>query len=82
MSAVRAEADVLETVGSRIRAIRRKRKKTQEWLAQQVGVSSQAIVQYEGDQVAISAERLAQIAKALGVRPGHLFPRERPDVSP
>lgn len=77
MQAAEEEADVTETVGQRIRALRKRRKKTQAWLAQHIGVSSQAIVQYEGDQVAISTERLDQIAEALGVRPGYFFPRKR-----
>jgi transcriptional regulator with XRE-family HTH domain len=35
--------------------------------------------QYENGEIEVSTSRLQRIAAALGVRPGTLFPRKRPD---
>ena len=56
-----------ETVGDRIRQIRRTKGLTQADLAQRVGISRRAAVYYEAEGGSPSADLLARYAQALGV---------------
>jgi transcriptional regulator with XRE-family HTH domain len=56
-----------ETVGDRIRQIRRAKGLTQADLAQHVGISRRAAVYYEAEGGSPSADLLARYAQALGV---------------
>lgn len=60
-------------VGSRIRMFRVQNRLNQAELAGKVGVSFQAIQKYETGEIRISASRLYEVAKVLGVSPGSLF---------
>ena len=51
---------------------------SQTALAQRLSVSPQQVQKYEAGQNRISASRLNDIAMALGVAPGDLFPEREP----
>lgn len=53
---------------------------SQTALAQRLSVSSQQVQKYEAGQNRISASRLNDIALALGIAPGALFPDPSPDA--
>jgi transcriptional regulator with XRE-family HTH domain len=60
-------------VGARMRMARTHLGLSQAELAQKVGVSFQAIQKYEAGEIRISASRLYEVARSLGVPPGSLF---------
>lgn len=68
-------------VGRRIGERRMALGLSQTALAQQLGVSPQQVQKYEAGANRISASRLSDIAVALGVAPGALFP-ERSAAGP
>ncbi|WP_298160245.1 helix-turn-helix transcriptional regulator [Brevundimonas sp.] len=68
------------SVGRRIGARRLAMGLSQSALAQRLGVSPQQVQKYEAGANRISASRLNDIAAALGVTPGALFP-ERPSAA-
>jgi len=59
--------------GKKLRQLRKDRALTQEQLAEKVNVSYQAISNIERGITGPSFATLAQIAKALKVKPGDLF---------
>ena len=62
------------TVGDRIKLTRTQKGLTQDQLAECAGVSKQAIYKYENNIVTnIPGEKLAAIAKRLGVSPAYLM---------
>lgn len=63
-------------VGNRVRLQRRSLGLTQHQLAKAVGVSFQQIELYENGINRVSASRLDQIAKALGVTPSYFFEQD------
>jgi transcriptional regulator with XRE-family HTH domain len=64
-------------IGIDIKRIREARGMSQMELAEQVGVSFQQIQKYEKGINRISAERIQQIAKALGTSVNTFFEKER-----
>lgn len=60
-------------VGARIRAQRVMRGLTQSDLARLVGISFQSVQKYEQGENRVSASRLYEFARALGVAPQHFF---------
>ena len=68
-------------VGRRIGERRAAMGLSQTALSQRLGVSPQQVQKYEAGQNRISASRLNDIATALGIAPGALFP-ERGPVEP
>jgi len=64
-------------IGIDIKRIREARGMSQMELAEQVGVSFQQIQKYEKGVNKISAERIQQIAKALGTSVNTFFEKER-----
>ncbi|MGV3578177.1 helix-turn-helix domain-containing protein [Brevundimonas sp.] len=73
-------------VGRRIGERRMAMGLSQTALAQRLSVSAQQVQKYEAGQNRISASRLNDIARALGIAPGALFPdpsagAERDDLS-
>jgi transcriptional regulator with XRE-family HTH domain len=60
-------------VGARMRIARTNQGLSQVDLAQKVGVSFQAIQKYEAGEIRISASRLYDVARSLGVSPGSFF---------
>lgn len=62
------------SVGRRIGERRSAMGLSQTALAQRLGISPQQVQKYEAGQNRISASRLSDIATALGVTPGALFP--------
>ena len=77
-----------ETVGDRIRRLRRAKGLTQADLAQKVGISRRAAVYYEAEGGSPSADHLARYAQALGVStdvlaglkaPPRAVPTEQPE---
>lgn len=65
-------------VGRRIGERRMAMGLSQTALAQRLSVSSQQVQKYEAGQNRISASRLNDIALALGIAPGDLFPKREP----
>lgn len=65
-------------VGRRIGERRSALGLSQGALAQRLGVSAQQVQKYESGANRISASRLSDIATALGVSPGALFPERAP----
>lgn len=68
-------ADVGKTadIGKRVRAVRKQHGKTMKWLGDQIGVSEQAISQYELGTRPIPVGTVQQIAKILSVNSNYLF---------
>lgn len=66
------------SVGRRIGERRSAMGLSQTALAQRLGISPQQVQKYEAGQNRISASRLSDIATALGVTPGTLFPDRAP----
>lgn len=65
--------DVLEVVGLRVRQARADRKWTIRELAERSGVSVRFLVQLESGRGNISVKRLADLARAFGLRPPDLL---------
>lgn len=65
-------------VGRRISERRAAMGLSQTALSQRLGVSPQQVQKYEAGQNRISASRLNDIATALGIAPGDLFPNRGP----
>lgn len=63
--------DVL--VGSRIRMRRLQLHKSQEWLADQIGLTFQQVQKYEKGTNRVGGSRMVQIAAALETSPGFFF---------
>jgi len=62
-----------DILGKRIREVRRHRGISQQWLAQQAGLSKQALYAIETGEVDPRASRVAKIAKALRVTSDYLL---------
>lgn len=62
-----------EEIGARLREFRKRRKLTQEQLAERIGVTFQQIQQYERGSSGLSAGRLLQVATVLDIPVGSLF---------
>ena len=62
-----------ETMGKRISDLRKRKGMTQEQLAQQVGVTAQAVSKWENDLSCPDISILAQLAEALGVTTDELL---------
>lgn len=60
-------------IGSRVRLARINAAMTQHDLAEKIGVSYQQVCKYERGTNAISAERLVEIASAVGASPSQFF---------
>jgi transcriptional regulator with XRE-family HTH domain len=60
-------------VGAQIRARRLLRRMSQTELGEAIGVTFQQVQKYENGSNRVSASRLVEIARALGVSPGGLF---------
>ena len=69
----------METIGTRIAALRKKRGLTQEQLGSQVGVSAQAVSKWENGG-APDVELLPALADRLGVSVDALFGRQEREV--
>lgn len=66
------------TFGERIREYRGRRGLSQEALAEQVGVSRQAVSKWETDAAVPELDKLAALARAFGVTAGQLLTEEFP----
>jgi len=64
---------IVKEVGNAIRTARKARGMTQLQLAVEAGVNAQTIHRAEAGSMALTIGKLADIAQALGVRPGQLF---------
>lgn len=60
-------------VGARLRGLRIAIGKTQQWLADEIGVTFQQVQKYERGFNRISASRLVHISRALGCSPASFF---------
>lgn len=61
-----------QQVGTKIKKVRELRNFTQEYVAEQVGMTTSGYSRIERGEVKVSIERLGQIAKALDLRPHDL----------
>ncbi len=74
MNAISRKPDLIDQgVGERIRARRRQLHISQTKLGDAIGVSFQQIQKYEKGANRISASKLNQIARVLGVAPGYFY---------
>ena len=69
-----------ETIGNRIAKFRKTKNLTQEELANQVGVSSQAVSKWENDASCPDISLLPQLCKVLGVTTDELLTGKNDDV--
>ena len=69
-----------ESIGSRIARLRKEKKMTQEALAEQMGVSSQAVSKWENDQSCPDIGLLPKLSRVLGVSTDELLTGERSEV--
>lgn len=69
----RRSTEVDEHVGRRMRALRRQRGASQEWLARKLGISFQQIQKYERGSNRVSASKLFEVAGALAVPISYFF---------
>lgn len=67
-----------QTIGGRIGRLRKQKKLTQEYLAQQLGVSRQAVSKWETDQTLPDTANLMGLARLLGCTVGWLLTGEEP----
>ncbi len=61
-----------QPVGTKIKKVRELKNFTQEYVAEQVGMTTSGYSRIERGEVRVSIERLEQIARALGVQPNDL----------
>lgn len=64
----------METVGERIRKLRKEKGMSQTALAESVDMTSQSLWNLENNMAGKTFEKLAPLAKALGCRIDDLFP--------
>ena len=64
-------------VGRNVKRLRRQRGWTQQSLADRVGIHQVYVAQIEGAVKEMSLEMLGRVARALRVKPGRLFDRDR-----
>jgi transcriptional regulator with XRE-family HTH domain len=77
LNAVSRKPDLTDqNVGERIRARRRQLRLSQTKLGDAIGVSFQQIQKYEKGTNRISASKLNQIGRVLGVAPGYFYASE------
>ena len=69
-----------ESIGSRIARLRKEKKMTQEALAEQMGVSSQAVSKWENDQSCPDIGLLPKLSRVLGGSTDELLTGERSEV--
>jgi len=69
-----------ETIGSRIAKFRKGKNLTQEELANQVGVSSQAVSKWENDASCPDISLLPQLCKVLGITTDELLTGKNDEV--
>ena len=60
-------------VGRRIKELREERNLTQEDLAHRLNTHPQSVWRYEAGTRSLTAEKIEEIARVLGVEPGVLF---------
>lgn len=63
----------METLGTRLKKIRREKKLTQQQLADSIGVSKTSVIYWEKDENIPKHESLVQLAKVLNVTTEHLL---------
>lgn len=69
-----------ESIGSRIARLRKEKKMTQEALAEQMGVSAQAVSKWENDQSCPDIGLLPKLGRVLGVSTDELLTGESNEV--
>jgi transcriptional regulator with XRE-family HTH domain len=74
--------DLKGRVGARIKLLRERRSSTQAGLAEQIGVTTDAISQFERGVSAPSFGTLERLAQAFGVPVQALFDEDSADASP
>lgn len=75
------DPEAVAAIGKRIRAVREHRGITQRWLADQVGVSKQAMNAIEAGRSEAKATRIATIARVLRVTADHLLGLKEDEIS-
>ena len=72
----RSGSELYKFVGKRIRAVREKRKVSQERLAKQIGLTRTSVTNIEGGRQKLLLHTLVEIAKQLHVPTVDLLPNE------
>jgi transcriptional regulator with XRE-family HTH domain len=71
-----------DTVGARMRDIRKQQRMTLERLSERTGISVSSLSRIENTQLGMTIEKVEKVADALGVAPETLISRSRPTRSP
>jgi transcriptional regulator with XRE-family HTH domain len=71
-----------DTIGARMRDIRKRRKMTLERLSELTGISVSSLSRIENTQLGMTIEKVEKVAGALGVAPETLVSRARTDRAP
>ena len=69
----KAKSEFYCTVGFRLRQMRTLHKRTQAFIAEHLGVSSQTVQRYEQGEIPISTENIAKCAKLLNTSVGFFY---------
>lgn len=64
---------MIETLGDRIKKLRRQKKLSQQQLGKAIGVTREAVCQWEKGKTAPQGKRLEKLADVLGTTPGDLL---------
>jgi len=65
----------MSDIGRRIKELREEQNLTQEDLARRMKTHPQSVWRYEAGTRVPNAPKIEEIARALGVEPGELFPK-------
>lgn len=65
--------NVSEQIGLNIKRLRKEHKKTQEQVAESIGISRAVYTRYENGQIEIPSSKMAAICQALGVSASDIF---------
>ncbi len=64
---------ISEQIGSNIKRLRKARKKTQQEIADAIGIHRSVYTRYESGAIEIPAPMLAGICGAIGINPAEVF---------
>lgn len=73
---------VQDTIGARLRDVRKRRKMTLERLSELTGISVSSLSRIENTRLGMTIEKVEKVASALGVEPETLVSRSRPGRAP
>jgi transcriptional regulator with XRE-family HTH domain len=75
-------ASVRDTIGARLRDLRKRRMMTLEQLSERTGISVSSLSRIENTRLGMTIDKVEKVAAALGVAPETLVSRSRPGRDP